>query len=251
MAGHSHWKNIKVKKGAADAKRGKLFSKLSRLIIVAARQGGGDPDTNLRLRYAIDKAKAVSMPANNIDRAVKKGTGELDTGHLDEVVYEGYGVNGVAILCEAMTDNRNRTAGEARKAFEVHGGKMGTSGCVAWMFNLRGVLVVEAQSVDEDHLLEVAIEAGADDVKYNDSQKLFEVSCEPQSLRNITQSLNDSKIAALSADLAQIPSTFVDLDAESGRKVLRLVEALDEMDDIQSVYANYNIPDDIMAEIAS
>lgn len=246
MAGHSHWKSIKHKKRMVDAKRGKLFSKLSRLILVAARQGGGDPDMNLPLRYAIDKAKAVSMPAENISRAIKKGTGELEGGQLDQVVYEGYGPGGVAILCDALTDNRNRTTSELRKAFEIHGGKMGSSGCVAWMFKSKGMFVVETKAVDEDRLLEVALEAGAEDAKRNG--EVFEVTCAPPNYQQLNTALQQARIPAVSAELTQVPSTMVDLDGETGRKMLRLMDALEDMDDIQNVYSNFNVPDEVMAE---
>ena len=165
MSGHSHWAGIKHKKALVDAKRGKLWSKLAKAIIVAAKHGGGDPDANLRLRYAIDDAKAVSMPKENIQRAIKRGTGELDGGNLEEVVYEGYGSGGVAILCEVLTDNRNRTAGEIRKIFELSDGKLGGAGCVAWMFESKGLFLIPADAVDEDKLMELALEAGADDVQ--------------------------------------------------------------------------------------
>src|SRR5437867_3982378 len=219
MAGHSHWKSIKHKKGAADAKRGKEFSKLSRLIIVAAKHGGGDPDMNLRLRYAIDKARSVSMPWENIDRAVKRGTGDLEGGQLEEVTYEGYGPGGVAVLCEALTDNRNRTAGEVRKTFEVNAGKLGGAGCVAWMFKPKGVFVVDAKTVEEDRLLEVALEAGAEDVKR--VEQTFEVVCDPAQFQGITKALEGARIATTSADLTQVPSSMIDLDGETGKKVLR------------------------------
>src|SRR5689334_3218259 len=175
MAGHSHWSNIARKKAVIDNKRGKVWSKLAKLIMAAAKAGGGDPVMNLRLRYAIDDAKAVSMPKDNIARAIKRGTGELDGGNLDEVLYEGYGPGGVAVLCEILTDNRNRTAGEIRKIFEVCGGKLGASGCVAWMFERKGLFLVAGDKFDEDTLLELALEAGADDVKRVDDK--FEITC--------------------------------------------------------------------------
>src|SRR5215475_13821902 len=179
MAGHSHWANISRKKALIDNKRGKVWSKLAKAIIVAAKMGGGDPDANLRLRYAIDAARAVSMPNENIARAIKTGTGELQSGTLEEVLYEGYGPGGVAVLCEILTDNRNRTAPEIRKIFEMSDGKLGASGCVAWMFERKGVISIPADKVDEDKLMEVALEAGADDVKQ--SGEKFEVTCHPNS----------------------------------------------------------------------
>ena len=249
MAGHSHSKNIKHKKDAADARRGKVFSKMSRLIMVAARHGGGDPDMNLRLRYAIDKSRAANMPWDSIERAIKKGTGELEGGQLEEVIYEGYGPGGVAVLCEALTDNRHRTAGEVRKMFEVHGGKMGTVGCVAWMFKPKGVFVVEAKFVEEDRLLEVSLEAGAEDVRRSDD--MFEVICDPAQFQNVKKALETARIATVSADLTQLPGTVIDLDPDSARKMLQLIDALDDLDDIQEVHSNSNIPDSVLAAAGS
>jgi YebC/PmpR family DNA-binding regulatory protein len=245
MAGHSHAKNVMHKKQAADAKRGKVFSKLSRLITVAARHGGGDSETNLRLRYAVDAARAVSMPIDTIERAIKKGTGELEGGAMEEVTYEGYGPGGVAILVEALTDNRARTAGEVRNTFESNGGKVGTAGCVAWMFKTKGVFIVEAKHVDEDRLLEVALEAGAEDVKKADD--LFEVTTDPTQFQNVKKGLEGARIATASAMLAQLASTMIDVDDETGRKVVRLTDALDDMEDIQNVYSNANIPGGVLA----
>ena len=248
MAGHSHWANIARKKALVDNKRGKLWSKLSKYIIVAAKIGGGDPDANLRLRYAIDKARAVSMPKDNIDRAIKRGTGELDGGNLDEVRYEGDGPGGVAVLCEIRTDNRKRTASEIRKIFEVAGGKLGESGCVAWMFERKGVFTIPAKQIDEEALLELALEAGADDVKRDG--ELFEVICDPSAYQQVTDALAARGLEPESSQLSRIPTNTVDLDAETGRTVLKLVERLDDHDDVQSVSANFNIPDEAMAEIA-
>lgn len=248
MAGHSHWANIARKKAMVDNKRGKLWSKLSKYIIVAAKIGGGDPDANLRLRYAIDKARAVSMPKDNIDRAIKRGTGELDGGNLDEVLYEGYGPSGVAILCEILTDNRNRTASEIRKIFEVAGGKLGETGCVAWMFERKGVFTIPEKQIDEEALLELALESGADDVKRDGD--LFEVTCDPSVYQQVSDALAARGLEPESGQINRIPTNTVDLDAESGRTVLKLVEKLDDHDDVQSVSANFNIPDEAMAEIA-
>src|SRR6185369_11179332 len=192
MAGHSHYANIAIKKGANDKKRGALFGKLSRAIIVAARHGGGDPDANLKLRYAIDKARQNSMPKDNIERAVKKGCGELDGEELSEVIYEGYAPADVAVICDILTENRNRTAGEVRKIFEVHGGKLGVTNCVAWMFERKGLFVVPAQHVTEDRLIEVALEAGAGDVE--STGKTFEVTCDPASFDAVNAALQAAKI---------------------------------------------------------
>jgi YebC/PmpR family DNA-binding regulatory protein len=247
MAGHSHWANIARKKSLIDNKRGKLWSKLAKAIIVAAKRGG-DPDANLKLRYAIDAAKAVSMPKDNIARAIKKGTGELEGGNLEEVLYEGYGAGGVAVLCEILTDNRNRTAGEIRKIFELADGKLGAAGCVAWMFDRKGLFVVPAEGVDEDELMELALEAGADDVKRIDNN--FEIHCDPSVFQQVNDALQAKNIKTDMAEISRIPTNTVDLDAETGRKVLKLVEKLDDHDDVQSVSANFNIPQEAMAEIA-
>lgn len=248
MAGHSHWAGIKHKKAAIDNKRGKLWSKLSKAIIVAASSGGGDPDTNLRLRYAINDAKAVSMPKDNIERAIKKGTGELEGGHFEEVIYEGYGPGGVAVLCEILTDNRNRTAPEVRKIFEIAGGKLGATGCVAWMFKRKGVVVIDGTQADEESLLELAMESGAEDVKTVDD--VFEVVCDPDSFSNVQDSLEKASIATESRNLTYLPDDTVDLDVETARKVLQMMDKLDDHDDVQSVAANFNIPDEAMAELA-
>jgi YebC/PmpR family DNA-binding regulatory protein len=249
MAGHSHWANIAHKKSLIDNKRGKLWSKLSKAIIVAAKMGGGDPDANIRLRYAIDAAKAVSMPKDNISRAIKRGTGELEGGNLEEVLYEGYGPGGVAVLVEILTDNRNRTAGEVRKYFEIADGKLGATGCVAWMFDRKGMFLVSADKVDEEDLLMIALDAGADDVKQVEGK--FEVTCDPSVFQQVADALKQASIEPEVSEIMRVPNTTVDLDAETGRKVLKLVERLDDHDDVQSVSANFNIPDEAMAEIAN
>lgn len=248
MAGHSHWAGIKHKKGAADARRGKLFSKLSRAIIVAARQGGADPAANLKLRYAIDKARQASMPKDNIDRAVKKGSGELDGGDLFELLYEGYGPGGVAVLCEILTDNRNRTASELRKVFEAAGGSLGQAGCVAWLFERKGLFAVDSKTVHEERLLEIALDAGADDLRT--VEDMFEITCSPTNFQQVRDSLEENRIACEVAELSQIPTTTVDLDADTGKKLLRFLEVLDDHEDVQHVYANYNIPESAMAEVS-
>jgi len=249
MAGHSHWANIAFKKGLVDKKRGKLFGKLARYIIVAARRGGGDPAANLALRYAIDRAKKASMPGDTIERAVKKGTGELGAETFDEVLYEGYGPHGVAVLCEILTENRNRTAGEVRKIFEVHGGNLGTTGCVGWMFERKGVFVVSPKHATEDRLFEVALDAGASDVKSAGDN--LEVICDPDSFQGVTAALEAAGIPTESAELMRIAGNTVELDADSARSVLKLMEALEDHDDIQNVYANFNIPDSVMAVLAA
>lgn len=247
MAGHSHWAGIKHKKALIDNKRGKVWSKLSRAIIVAAKAGGGDPDTNLRLRYAINDAKAVSMPKDNIERALKKGTGELEGGNYDEVLYEGYGPGGVAVLCEILTDNRNRTAPEVKKIFEVAGGKLGATGCVAWMFERKGVIVIDAKQTDEETLLELAMESGAEDVKSEGDK--FEVICDPESFAGVQYALAAANIETEAAELNRLPNDTVDLGVNDARKVLKLMDQLDDHDDVQSVAANFNIPEEAMAEL--
>ncbi|MCH8829186.1 MAG: YebC/PmpR family DNA-binding transcriptional regulator [Planctomycetes bacterium] len=247
MSGHSHWANIAAKKGIADKKRGKLFGKLSRAIIVAAQHGGGDPTMNLALRYAIDKARKSSMPKENIERAVKKGCGEGAAEHYEELVYEGYGPAGVAVLCDILTENRNRTAGEIRKIFEVHGGNLGSTGCVSWMFERKGLFIVPAANVEEDALFEIALEAGADDVTR--SGESFEVTCSVEAYQSVSAALDEKKIPTDVAELARIPANTVDLDAVGGRKILKLMESLEDQDDVQSVTANFNIPDEILNEV--
>jgi len=248
MSGHSHWAGIKHKKALVDAKRGKLWSKLAKAIIVAAKSGGGDPDANLRLRYAIDDAKSISMPKENIQRAIKRGTGELDGGNLEEVIYEGYGANGVAILCEVLTDNRNRTAGEIRKIFELADGKLGSTGCVAWMFDSKGLFLIPQSAIDEEKLMEIALEAGADDVQRTDDK--FEVICNPAIYPAVAKALTDAGITPEASQITRIPQNTVDIDdPDTAQKVLRLVERLDDHEDIQNVSSNFNIPDSVMKEI--
>ena len=247
MAGHSHWAGIKHKKAIVDAKRGKLWSKLAKAIIIAAKMGGGDPDTNLRLRYAIDDAKAVSMPKENIIRAIKRGLGEVEGGVPEEVVYEGYGPGGVAVLCEVLTDNRNRTAAEVRKIFEMSDGKLGTAGCVAWMFESKGFFLLPAEAAEEEKLLELALEAGADDVRRSGDK--FEITCDPSVFREVKAALEAAGLTPDAAQITRLPKTTVDLDAQTAVKVLKLMERLDDHDDVQNVSSNYNIPDDVMKQI--
>lgn len=249
MAGHSHSANIKHKKAAVDNKRGKLWSKLAKQIIVAAKLGGGDPDTNARLRTAVDDAKAVSLPKDNIERAIKKGIGELEGGDVEEILYEGYGAGGVAVLCEIMTDNRNRTAPEIRKLFEVHGGKLGATGCVAWMFDKKGLFIFPAGKVSEETLMDAALEAGADDVSQAGDN--FEVICEPDVYMQVSAALVAKGLEPESKQLTRIPKNTVDLDADTARKVLALMDVLDDHDDVQNVSANFNIPSELLAEIES
>ena len=248
MAGHSHWAGIKHKKALVDNKRGKLWSKLSKAIIIAAKMGGGDPETNIRLRTAIADAKAVSMPKDNISRAVKKGTGELDGGNVEEVLYEGYGPNGVAVMCDIFTDNRNRTAPEIRKIFEVHDGKLGATNCVAWMFERKGIFIVSADKVGEEDLMEAALAAGAEDVRREGNE--FEVLCDPDVYSDVDEALQAAEIPVEDKSVTRLPSTTVDLDEDTARKVLKLMETLDDHDDVQNVSANFNITDEVMAGLA-
>jgi len=247
MAGHSHWAGIKHKKALADSKRGKLWSKLSKAIIVAARTGGGDPEMNLRLRYAINDAKAMSMPKDNIERAIKKGTGELEGGDLEEVVYEGYGPSGVAVMCDILTDNRNRTAPEIRKIFELSDGKLGATGCVAWMFDRKGLISVGDEQIGEEQLMELALEAGADDVRHQDGT--YEVICDPEVFSDVSEAVEKAGLQTEICEITRLPQDTVELDAETGRKVLKLMERLDDHDDVQNVSANFNIPEAAMTEI--
>ncbi|HET7045060.1 MAG TPA: YebC/PmpR family DNA-binding transcriptional regulator [Gaiellaceae bacterium] len=250
MSGHSKWSSIKHKKGAADAKRGKLFSKLSRAIIVAAKEGGGDPSGNLALQNAIEKARSYSMPKDNIDRAIAKGTGESGDGSSWEtVVYEGYAADGVAVLVEALTDNRNRTAADVRHAFSKHGGSLGTTGAVAWLFERRGVILVPADGADEDELTLAAAEGGAEDVALDGSS--FEVTCDPEALNDVRAAIESAGFEVESAEATMIPKTTVEVGDEStARKVMRLVDALEDNDDVQEVYANFDIPEQVLEAVA-
>lgn len=248
MAGHSHWAGIKHKKALIDNRRGKVWSKLSKAIIIAAKMGGGDPDANIRLRTAIADAKAVSMPNINIERAVKKGTGELEGGNVEEILYEGYGPGGVAILCDIMTDNRNRTAPEVRKLFENHGGKLGATNCVAWMFERKGLIIIPGDQANEETLMELALEAGADDIKKSDGN--FELLCEVDVYSDVLAALENAGIQPATKQITRIPTNTVDLDVDTARTVLKLMDALDDHDDVQNVSANFNISDEALAELA-
>ena len=251
MSGHSKWSSIKHKKGAADAKRGQLFSKLSRAIIVAAKEGGPDPSGNLALQNAIEKARSYSMPKDNIDRAIAKGSGaDAEAASFETVVYEGYGPEGVAVLVEALTDNRNRTASEVRHAFTKHGGNLGTTGAVAWQFERRGVLLVAADGADGDGVLMTAAEAGADDVELDGSS--FVVTSAPESLSAVRQALEEGGFAVESVELAMVPKTTVAVADESvARRIVKLVEGLEDTEDVQDVYANFDIPEAVLEAVAS
>ena len=249
MSGHSKWSSIKHKKGAADAKRGKLFSKLSRALIVAAREGGADPAANLALANAIEKARSYSMPKDNIERAIARGSGaDSDAETFEQVVYEGYGPNGVAVIVEALTDNRNRTAADVRAAFSKHDGNLGSSGAVAWLFERRGLILVDADRADEDELTLAAAEGGAEDVEQDGSS--FHVTCAPEELTAVREAIEQAGIEVESAELTMVPKTTVSLDDESAaKKTLRLIDTLEENDDVQEVYANFDIPERVMEAV--
>lgn len=241
MAGHSHWARIKRAKAVTDARRGKAWSKLSRAVIVAARNGGGDPDSNLALRYAIDAARDANMPRDTIERAIKKGTGELGGEAYEELIYEGYGPGGAAVMCSILTDNRNRTAGEIKKIFEMRGGNLGATNCVAWMFTKRGLFLVPADRADEDTLTQLALEAGADDVRRVGDA--FELSCEPGVFEAVRAALQQAGVQPESAEVSLSPNSTVQLEGERAGQMLKLVEALEDHDDVQHVYSNFEISD--------
>ena len=247
MAGHSKWANIKHKKAATDAKRAKEWSKLSKAIMVAAKSGS-DLDVNIRLRTLVADARAVSMPKDNIERAIKKGSGEMEMDAFEEILYEGYGPAGVAVLCDILTDNRNRTAPELRKVFEKGGGKLGATGCVNYLFDRKGLFLIETDKVEEEKLMEIVLEAGAEDIKSEDGT--FEVICPPESYSDVLSALETAEIPRVSQSVTRIPQNTVDLNAAEARQVLKLIEALDDHDDIQKVSANFNINEEVMAEIA-
>lgn len=246
MSGHSHWATIKHKKGATDAKRGKLWSKLSRAIIVAAKNGGGDPTMNLKLRYAIDKAREVSMPNDNINRAIKRGTGETEGISFEEISYEGYGAGGIAIMADVLTDNRARTGSEVRKIFERGGGNMGGPGCVAFQFERKGVILVDATATTEDALMGQALEAGAEDMKLDGPN--FQITCDAAAFGAVKENLEKQGVKFVSAEITKLPKTLQDADTEQGQKVMRLLESLDDHDDVQNVYSNLNVTEAMMAE---
>ena len=249
MSGHSHWAGIKYKKAVIDARRGKMWSKLARMIIVAAKNGGGEPAVNLALRYAIDKAKAANMPKDTIEKAIKKGTGELGAANFEEVVYEGYAPAGVAIMVEALTDNHNRTAPEIKKLFEKHGGSLGTSGCVNWMFSKKGLITVSTSNANEDELLEIALTAGADDMQ--NIGEIYEITCDPAAYEKLKNTLKEREIATEVAEISMVPQNTVPVNDEAtARKIISLMEAFEEHDDVQNTYANFDIPDEIMTHLS-
>ncbi len=249
MSGHSHWSGIKYKKAALDAKRGKAWSKISRMIIVAAKQGGGDPSANLTLRYAIDKAKGANMPKDTIEKAIKKGTGDLEGMSFEEVLYEGYGPSGVAIMVEALTDNRNRTGPEVKRLFEKHGGSLGTSGCVNWMFTKKGLITVIAANSNEEQLLEIALSSGADDMQA--VGEVFEITCEPGAYEELKKTLQEKEIPIEVAEISMVPQSTIDIsDEHTAKRIISLMEAFEDHDDVQNTYANFDIPEEIIAHIS-
>jgi YebC/PmpR family DNA-binding regulatory protein len=251
LSGHSKWSSIKHKKGAADAKRGDLFSKLSKAIIVAAREGGPDPAGNLALQNAIEKARSYSMPKDNIERAIARGSGaDADSSAFETVVYEGYGPSGIALIVEALTDNRNRTASEVRHVFSKHDGNLAGSGSVMWLFERRGVVLVAADSVDEDELLLAAAEGGADDVSLDGST--FHVTSAPEALKAVREAIDSAGFRVESAELTMVPKTTVEVaDEAAARKILRLMDALEESGDVQDVFANFDIPESVLEAVAA
>jgi YebC/PmpR family DNA-binding regulatory protein len=246
MAGHSKWANIKFKKAAQDAKRGKVFTKLIREITTAARHGGGDPASNPRLRLAIDKAKAQSMPKDNIDRAVKRGSGDLDGANFEEVRYEGYGPGGVAVMVDTLTDNRNRTVAEVRHAFSKFGGNLGADGSVGYLFEHQGVLSY-APATSEDAVMEVAIDAGASDVVVNDDGSI-DVLCEPDDFESVRDAMRAQQLEPEHAEVTMRAGTRADIDAETAESLLKLLDMLDDLDDVQEVYSNADIPEEALQE---
>ena len=249
MSGHSRWSQIKRKKGKADQQRGKLFTKLIREITVAARTGGGDLKINMRLKSALEAAKAASMPADNIKRAIQKGTGELPGETYEEVTYEGYGPGGVALMVRVLTDNKNRTAAEIRHVFEKNGGNLGQVGCVAWMFERKGVIQVDAERIGEDELLGPALDAGATDMRR--VEKVYEITTTPDEMESVRRALEERKVPVLEGEVSMVPLSAVRAEGKDAQAVLRLVEALEELDDVQAVYANYDIPDEIIDAITA
>ena len=249
MSGHSKWSTIKRKKGAADAKRGALFGKLSKAITVAAREGGGDAEMNPALHLAVQKAKDGNMPNDNIQRAIDKGTGTgSDADTYERITYEGYAPGGVAVLVDVLTDNRNRTASDVRYVFSKNGGKLGTSGSVSYLFERKGVILISQNEVDEDELMELALDAGAEDVEVSESD--YRVVTAPEDFATVRESLKEAGVAFENAEITMQPQNSIDLDASTAKQTLRLIDALEENDDVQEVYANFDISDEVMAEVA-
>ncbi len=247
MAGHSKWHNIQHRKGRQDAKRGKIFTKVTKEIFLAARTGGGDPNANNRLRSAIELAKSVNLPKDKIETAIKKGTGELAADSLDEVFYEGYGPGGAAMLVEAITDNKNRTVAEIRHMLSKSGGSMGESGCVAWMFDNKGVLSFEKERFSEEDVLEAGLDAGVEDIR--DDGEVWQVFTPPEDFVAVKKAYDEAKMECVEAHVTMVPRTTVDVDMETGRRLLKLYEALDDHDDVQNVYSNFDLPQELLKEL--
>ncbi len=247
MSGHSKWSTIKHKKAALDAKRGKAWSKLARAVTMAAKKGG-NPDDNPTLRLAIDKAKGDNMPKDTIEKAIKKGTGELEGEHYEEALYEGYGPGGVAVMCQVVTDNRNRTSAEIKKIFERAGGNLGPANCVAFQFTQKGVIIVAAENATEDQIVDIALEAGADDVQ--SSSMFHEISCSPESFEEVKKAIDAAEIEVSSAEISRVAENEIALDLALARKVMKLIDALEDQDDVDAVYSNSDIPDDVVAELS-
>lgn len=246
MAGHSKWAQIKHKKAAQDARKGKLFSKLSKEISVAAKLGGGDPDKNSRLRTAIEKAKEANMPSENIKRAIMKGTGELPGVSYEEATYEGYGPGGVAVMIEVLTDNKNRTVSEIRHIMSKHGGSLGEAGCVSWMFEKKGYILVEKTKASEDSLMSIAIDAGAEDMKNDPSEDNYEIITSPEDLTKVKSAIEQAGIPVSLTEITMLPKNYIMLDEKNAEQMMKLFEALEDHDDVQNVYANFDIPDEVL-----
>lgn len=251
MAGHSKWAQIKHKKAHADAKKGRVFTKIVKEISVAARLGGGDPEGNPRLRLAIEKAKEVNMPSDNIKRAIMKGTGELPGVSYEEYSYEGYGPGGVAVLIEVLTDNKNRTVSELRYLMSKHGGSLGEAGCVAWMFEKKGYILVEKGKVDEDTLMSIALDAGAEDMKNDPKEDNYEIITRPEDLNPVKSAIESAGIPVSLAEITMLPKSYVSLDEKNSEQMMRLMEVLEDHDDVQNVYANFDISEEVMAKASS
>ena len=243
MSGHSKWSTIKHKKGATDAKRGKIFTKIIKEITVAARMGGGDPETNPRLRSALASARSENMPKDTFERAIKKGTGDLEGVNYEEILYEGYGPGGVAVLVECLTDNRNRTIAEIRQAFGKAGGNVGTAGCVAWMFDKKGLIIVNKEDSDEETLMELALDAGAEDIK--EEEESFEIICEPADFETVKEAIDDAGIKCEEAEITMIPQNMTKVEGKEAEQMINFMEVLDDCDDVQKFYSNADIPDEV------
>jgi len=249
MSGHSKWHNIRLRKGKQDAQRSNLFTKLAREIIVAARHGGGNPDANMRLRLAVQKARDNSMPQDNIKRAILRGTGELEGAQYEEVTYEGYGPGGVAVMVASLTDNRNRTVAELRVVFSRNGGTLGETGCVAWMFDQKGIVTLEKSAVDEEKLMDIALDAGAEDIRTEDES--YDVITVPDALHDVRQALDTAGIKYANAEITMLPKSTVRVIGKEAGQILRMMDQLDESDDVQQVFANFDIPDEVLEALTT